>query len=199
MSRPGGFPAGLIKTTPYGTFMTISIFVMTITAPHVSFAKHGRRILHEIQGLHAGIESTPPSTPAALADVVLVAIDFENVAGIKYRFSDTLWCQVGLALLDIKQLENTALVKAIITHNFVVGSPQYVRNTWNKFLFGRTQTFMPSERQHCIFSCIPPRRNIIIVGHGIGTDLSASQALDIHLAATTIVLDTCNIAMTCLD
>lgn len=176
---------------------------MTQEAPQFSITKHGMRTLHTVLGLQSSsstaTDTVPsPPTPLPFQDTVLIAIDFENIDGIKYRSSDALKCQVGLAVLDTKELSCTALDKAITTHSFVVGPSQYVTNTQHKFMFGKVSEITFSEIRERIESCIPRHRNIVVVGHGMGGDLSALQALEVPLSASTIVLDTLNIAKICL-
>lgn len=159
---------------------------------YIPVAHNGLRIAHEILGLG-------PSTSPALADVVLVAIDFENTDGLRstrFQKSSTrpLRSQVGLAILDTKELQHGTPGEAIKTHSFPTGSFRYVQNVRKRFLLGKTTRIAPLEIAYCIRSCIPSNRNVVIVGHGVANDLRVLQALNFHFDASPIVLDTAQIA-----
>lgn len=154
-----------------------------------STTKDGVRTLHDILGLRS-------SQSPRFADVVLISIDFEDTAAIQFEFSDDLKCEVGLAILDTTQLQHTAPVDAIHTHNFVTGPSPYAQRATGRFLFGETRSIRPSEIVACIQSCIPAHRNVVIVGHGVCSDIQVLQALNFHFAVPPVVLDTYQIAKT---
>jgi hypothetical protein len=153
-----------------------------------SIAKNGLYILHEIFHLHS-------SRSPRLLDVVLIAIDFENINTIKSGFSQKNNCQVGLAILDTKEINQVSPNTLISTHNFATGSPSYLTKASKKFIFGETITICPSDIAIRIQSFIPLARNIVFVGHGIINDLQALQALGFQFPALLSgVLDTFQVA-----
>lgn len=143
--------------------------------------------------------------PTHISDVVLVAIDFENVQSIwRNEFSEE-GCQVGVAVLDTRQLEKIRLAAAssctdheledayskeevIKTYNFVTGPAKYCERTRirNSFLFGKTVFINSNEMRETIESCIPQNREIIVVGHGLDNDLKALKTLKVKLEAYSL-------------
>lgn len=155
-----------------------------------SIAKNGLHILHEIFRLGYHSSRSP-----RLLDVVLIAIDFENINTIKSGFSQKNNCQVGLAVLDTKEINQVSPNRLISTHNFATGSPSYLTKTSEKFIFGETITICPSDIANRIQSLIPPARSIVFVGHGIVNDLQALQALSFQFPVLLSgVLDTFQVA-----
>lgn len=136
-----------------------------------------------------------PTQPPNLADVILVAIDFENPDGIGSRLSDKLRSQAGLAIFDTKQLEHTSVApdQAIAVYNFVTGPRYYVSDVNRKFLFGKARTarIRASEMAESVIS---PHRNVVIIGHAVANELYVLQFLKISFRHTPIVLDTDAIA-----
>jgi hypothetical protein len=156
----------------------------------LSIAKNGLHILHEVFRLECYSFRSP-----RLSDAVLIAIDFENINTIKSGFSHKNNCQVGLAVLDTKKINQVSPDKLISTYNFATGSPSYLRKASEKFIFGETITIRPSDMADCIQSSIPPARNIVFVGHGIVNDLQALQALGFQFPVLLSgVLDTFQVA-----
>jgi len=151
-----------------------------------NIARNGLHILHEIFRLgHCSFE------PSTLLDVVLIAIDFENISTIKSGFSQKNNCQVGLAVLDTKEINQVPPNRLISTHNFATGSPSYLAKASKKFIFREIVIIRPSDIINCIQSLIPPARNIVFVGHGIINDFQTLQALDFQFPALlSCVLDT---------
>lgn len=149
------------------------------------------------------------------SDVVFVAIDFENAGSIWRGTSSKEGCQVGLAVLDTRQLEARRLGavscpddkedtfleepgELITTYNFATGPWEYcerVKSTKN-FLFGKTVFINSNDIREKIESCIPPNRGIILVGHGLTNELKALDILKVNPKTCRIVskLDTFLIA-----
>jgi hypothetical protein len=153
-------------------------------------AKNGLQILREIFRL-----GHHPYYSPQLSDVVLVAIDFENINTIKSGFAQKEDCQIGLAILDTKEINRMPPDKLISTHNFATGSPSYLSKASKKFMFGETIAISPPNIVNYIQSSIPSARNIVFVGHGIINDLQALQALDFEYPVLlSSVLDTFYIA-----
>jgi CRISPR/Cas system endoribonuclease Cas6 (RAMP superfamily) len=111
----------------------------------LSIAKNGLHILHEIFRLECYSFRSP-----RLSDVVLIAIDFENINTIKSGFSHKNNYQVSLAVLDTKEINQVSPDKLISTYNFATGSPSYLRKASEKFIFGETITIRPSDLADCI-------------------------------------------------
>lgn len=155
-----------------------------------SIAKNGLHILGEVFRLGHHYSRSP-----SLLDVVLIAIDFENINTIKSGFSLKDNCQVGLAILDTREIYRVSPSRLIVTHNMATGSPSYLMKASRKFIFGETITIRPSDMAGRIQSLIPPARNVAFVGHGILSDLQALQALDFPFPESlSAVLDTSKIA-----
>lgn len=152
--------------------------------------KNGLRILLEI--FHLEFYSLKSHR---LSDVVLIAIDFEGINTIQSGFAQKKDCQVGLAILDMKEIHEVSPDKLISTYNFATGSPSYLKKASEKFIFGDTIAIRPSDIVDRIQSLIPLGRNIVFVGHGIINDLSVLRALDFQSPALlSAVLDTFQVA-----
>ena len=101
--------------------------------------------------------------------------------------------QIGVAILDCRDLISSPPRNAILTYNFVTGSPSYYTATAKKYLFGES---IAIHQQNILFnleSLVPPSRNIILVGHGVGHDLSILRLLGFNPSIRGI-LDTERIA-----
>ena len=153
-------------------------------------ARNGLHILLEIFG--SGFHS---SRSSELADVVLIAIDFEKLVNIEAGFARRQSCQVGLAILDTKKINQGSLDKLISTYNFVTGPPSYYKRVGQNFSFGESTRIHPSEIVDRIQSLIPPGRNVVLVGHGIACDLCALQILGFQFPVRlSSIIDTSRIA-----
>ncbi|KAI1325298.1 hypothetical protein F5Y16DRAFT_423212 [Xylariaceae sp. FL0255] len=110
-------------------------------------------------------------------DVVFIAIDIEGVEQIKVDGNG----QVGVAILDPMKLDiSTAAKNIIVTHNFTCGSDEYSRDASKEFLFGRSKPRTSSSSViRSVKALIPTDREVIYVGHGIGGDLSALDAMGV--------------------
>lgn len=98
-------------------------------SPTHVIAKDGLRVLLEIF-------SSSEEALGQHQDSVIVAVDIENVSGLG-KDSPHLSAQVGLAILDTRNMSSTAPEKLISTYNWVIGSPEYHRQATLKFLFGK--------------------------------------------------------------
>ena len=58
-------------------------------------------------------------------NVVFIAIDFENISNIQRDLSQNLDSEVGLAILDARDLDSISSTKLITTYNFASGSLNY--------------------------------------------------------------------------
>jgi hypothetical protein len=113
-------------------------------------AKKGLEILHGIFNLDdCAIKAHE------LSEVVLVAIDFENLGYIKRlsAYEDTF--QVGLAILDTKKIHDLPPRSLIVTYNFATGTPECSENKYHKFIFGDTIIISPSDITARIGLCFP--------------------------------------------
>ena len=155
-----------------------------------SIARNGLSLLLEIFGLSC---NSPRSS--SISDIVIIAIDFENIGSIKNGFTQKQNCQVGLALLDTKDLRRVSPSKLISTYNFATGSPSYLAKASKKFLFGESITTQASDMLDRIESVIPQARNMVFVGHGIINDLWALHTLGFKFSALLLsILDTSRVA-----
>ncbi|KAH8166349.1 hypothetical protein CIB48_g1928 [Xylaria polymorpha] len=128
-------------------------------------------ILYDILGL----TTTDSSEFLTLFDAVIVSIDFENVTEIRMGLSQNTNCQVGIAILDTKELRYHLDQTPISTFNYATGSAAYIAKASRRFLFGKSTP--ASSILDCIKSCIPHNRNIVLVGYGLSSDLQAMRSL----------------------
>ena len=135
--------------------------------------KNNLHVLREIFGF-----SQQAAKTSQLSDVVLFSIDFENTNTSKSELAVNPNCQVGIAILDTKQLEQVPDEQKIQTYNFASGTPSYVARATRGFVFGKTAVVSPSELADSIYTLIPPNRNIVFVGFATGNELRALQLLD---------------------
>lgn len=99
----------------------LKIAASSDTRPKI--AKDGLQVTLQILGL-----SDEPLTQPSYHDPVLVAIDFENIRGIVNRSTREPDAQVGLAVLDTRDLKTSRpREKLISTYIFVTGSENYHR------------------------------------------------------------------------
>ena len=164
--------------------------VKRTTRPRVT--KKGLQILHEIFYGKSQLSESP-----GLSDVILVSIDFENPNTISTGFVESSNCEIGLAILDTKDIyqNQTPPDKLISTYNFCTGSLSYYTKAVNKFMFGETVQICTSEIVDRIQSLIPSNRNTVFVGHGILNDIKVLRSLDFQFPALlSTVIDTCQVA-----
>lgn len=139
--------------------------------------------------------SRDSSRSSSLSDIVIIAIDFENIGSTESGFTQKENCQVGLAILDTKDLRKVSLSSLISTYSFATGSPSYLTKASNKFLFGESITIHPSDMVDHIESVIPQARDVVFVGHGTLNDLQALHALGFKFRAVLSgILDTFRVA-----
>lgn len=136
-------------------------------------ARHGLRML--LEALNLSSRSLEPSN---LCDVVVVSIDSENINTIMSGFSRMENCQVGLAILDTKDLLQISPSKLISTYNFATGSSAFLSKVSNKFLFGESVNISQLDISSSIESLFPKNRNILFVCHEFRSDLQVLRALD---------------------
>jgi len=135
--------------------------------------------------------------PSAL-EPLYVSIDFENPDLIVNKFHRGSNSQVGISILDTRDLNLLPREQALTlaTYNFVTGSDLYYTASANRYLWGTPEKILPSDMLTAINKHISrPDRNIILVGHGCGRDLAALRSLGFNFQASAIhILDTANIA-----
>ena len=85
----------------------------------------GLQLLQESLGLK-------PSESQGLDKPVFITIDLEYLANLKQDSSQNLDSQVGVAILDSRDLISSPPQTAISTYNFVTGSPSYCAATTKK-------------------------------------------------------------------
>lgn len=155
-------------------------------------AKDGLQVTLQILGL-----SDEPLTQPSYHDPVLIAIDFENIPGIVNSSTREQNAQVGLAVLDTRDLKTTIpREKLVTTYNFITGSDDYYRRAQLKFLFGKPVHILAKDALISIKQCIPQDRDIILVGHDVRHETYALSQLGIDFKEARIsrVLDTSRIA-----
>ncbi|KHN94480.1 Polynucleotidyl transferase [Metarhizium album ARSEF 1941] len=150
--------------------------------PTYQIVKNGLEILLQILG-------PKEEAPLRYQDTILVAIDFENNIQFRGDLSRNVDTQLGLAILDTRDISTaTSPEKLISTYNFVTGSPKYYRKAMLKFLFRKPVWIKLDEVLDQIKALIPTDRNVILVGHdirhevhvlsNIGFNLQGLQCLD---------------------
>ncbi|KAK7967805.1 uncharacterized protein PG986_002082 [Apiospora aurea] len=161
--------------------------------PNVS--KNGLQILREALGLLHEHSSDSFAGP----DSVLIAIDFESTGNIRDGFLSSTDCQVGLAVLDVRDLgkDNRRPGHLIKAHNLVTGSPTYIKRASAKFIFGKSTVIKkPAGILKKIESVIPRDRHIILIGHSVRNELEMLRILGFKFAPSSIsaIIDTVRLA-----
>lgn len=116
-------------------------------------------------------------TSSSARDVVLITIDFANLANIKIDLLRNLDSEVGLAILNTKDinLDSLSSAKLISTYSFASGSSDYQERAREKFLFGESVALTQNDMLERVKPLIPPNRQVVFIGHSIRTDLRASS------------------------
>ncbi|KAL5360182.1 hypothetical protein BJX96DRAFT_175051 [Aspergillus floccosus] len=122
--------------------------------------------------------SDDTSIPDNLYDAVIVAIDFEGTQHILADKSLNLGVQVGLAILDTRELTSSSTNNCISTYNFAAGSATRHEKAGRQFLFGKSVHIALEDLRTAIEVCMPQYRNIILVGHDVNNELIALR--DLH-------------------
>ena len=131
---------------------------------------------------------------------MLLSIDFENTNTSKSKLAVNPNCQVGIAILDTRQLEQGPHEQQIQTYNFASGTPSYTARANRVFLFGKTAVVSPSELADSIYSLIPPDRNVVFVGFATANELRALRLLDFQWPGRlSAVLDAFSLACEMLE
>ncbi len=157
-----------------------------------TISKNGLQLLQQSLGLE-------PSESRGSDDIVFVAIDFENLRNLQQDLSQNQDSQVGIAILDTRDLISSPPRDAISTYNFVTGSPSYCAATAKKYLFGETITIHQRNILFNLDSLVPRTRNIVLVGHDVVNDLKILQLLHFDLHTSIVgILDTRKIVSTIL-
>ena len=139
-----------------------------------TISDNGLQLLQESLGLK-------PSKSQVLDKPVFIAIDLEYLQNIKQDSSQNLNSQVGVAILDSRDLISSPPQTAISTYNLITGSTSYCAVTEKRYLFDKTITIHQRDILSNLESLIPRTRNIILVGHDIRNDLHVLQLLDFNL------------------
>ncbi|EHK43280.1 hypothetical protein TRIATDRAFT_320568 [Trichoderma atroviride IMI 206040] len=109
-------------------------------------------------------------------------------------------CQVGLAILDTKDLPQTSPSKLISTYKFATGSPAFLSKVSNKFLFSESVNISQLDISSNIESLIHKDRDILFVGHGSPSDLQVLRALNFPFPERLLgITNTFNIANEVLE
>ncbi|KAK6533563.1 hypothetical protein TWF694_002501 [Orbilia ellipsospora] len=147
-----------------------SINKVTSAMKEISINEDGVQLLQRILGL-----ATPSPEDQ---DVLLIAIDFENVQAVpRHKSMAYLHTQLGFATFDTMSLA-TEPEPTISTHNYIVGSLAYYLRTSARYLFGKSTITLKHKLPSIIESMIPTDRKVILVGHHISGDLRALFSLN---------------------
>ncbi len=149
-----------------------------------TISKNGLQLLQQSLGLK-------PSESRGSDEIVFVAIDFENLRNLQQDLSQNQNSQVGIAILDTRDLILSPPQGAISTYSFVTGSPPYCAATAKKYLCGETTTIHQRDILSNLDSLVPRTRNIVLVGHNVANDLKVLQLLHFDLHTSIVgILDT---------
>jgi len=141
-----------------------------------------------------GLTSALPSNEH-FNNVVLAAIDFENLEYMKQDHIQDLDSQVGVAILDPKDLTSSPSQATISPVNFVTGSPSYCAATSGKFVFGKTVAKSQRDVLSNLEALALRTRKIVLVGHDLNNELNVLQFLKFDLSTSILgTLDTQRIA-----
>lgn len=128
-------------------------------------------------------------------DAVLVAIDCEHTGNLRNGFRDSQDSQVGLAILDPRDLlVGETETPKIATYNFVTGSVPYTTKSSEKFLFGKTVTVSTGDLLRQIEAVLPQDRDIILIGHSVECEVAILQTLGFKFTAVSAVVETTKLA-----
>ncbi|KAH7323841.1 hypothetical protein BKA65DRAFT_567755 [Rhexocercosporidium sp. MPI-PUGE-AT-0058] len=146
-----------------------------------------------------------PSRSGNHSDVVFVAIDFGGTNAIVDNIragridSKPRGVSAGVSIFDTRHLLDSASPREgfFLTYNIGVGGcPSQRRLEEKRFLFGTT-TWLPSLAglAPMIESLIDRSRNIVLVGHGFGPDLTVLRELGIDSETCIVgIIDTARLA-----
>jgi hypothetical protein len=114
-----------------------------------------------------------------LYNAIIVAIDFEGTQHILADKSLNRGVQVGLAILDTRDLTypSTTTNNCISIYNFVAGSAACHKKAKRQFLLGTTVRIALEDMRAAIEACMPRYRNIILVGYDVNNKLIALRNL----------------------
>lgn len=125
------------------------------------------------------------------SDAVLVAIDFENTGDILDEFLSSNDCQVGLAILDVRDLGRRNGLRPgrpiITAYKFVTGPHSYTNRASTKFGVGKSITIKPAAIRKRIGSVIPQDRHVGLVGHLVRNELEMLRNLGSKFAPSISV------------
>lgn len=113
-----------------------------------TISDNGLQLLQESLGLKP-LESQVVDKP------VFITIDLEYLSNRKQDSSQNPNSQVGVAILDSRDLISSPPQTAISTYNFVTGSPSYCAAATKKYLFDKTITIHQRDILFNLESLIP--------------------------------------------
>lgn len=149
-----------------------------------TISKNGLQLLLQSLGLRS-------SEFRGSDEIVFVAIDFEHLSNLQQDLNQNLNSQVGISILDTKDLISSPPQDIISTYNLVTGSPSYCATAKKKFLFGETITIHQRDILFNLESFVPRTRNIVLVGHDIANDPKVLQLLHFDRHTSIVgILDT---------
>ncbi|CAG9994626.1 unnamed protein product [Clonostachys byssicola] len=162
---------------------------------HKSVKSRVRELGTSDEGLHVlraalGLEGdwTGPNRP------ILLAIDFEHTKNFVTGFIHGEEGQVGLATLDTEELHTTLPEELISTHNLILGPSDYTSKVSGNVLFGTKAIIEPAQVLKEIQSLIPRDRDIILMGHGVHTELDILVRLGFTFSPRITIIDTLEVA-----
>lgn len=145
-------------------------------------------MVHRSPSKSSGSQARRPRSQA-----ITTQIDFENITNVGNISTREANTQVGLAVLDTRDiLTSIPSEKLILTYNFVTGSEEHYHQAQLKFLFGKPILILARDMLNSIIQCIPRDRNVLLVGHDVRHELHALSKLRIEFRELRIsgLLDT---------
>ena len=125
-----------------------------------------------------------------IEDLVFVAIDFEKIRDFRDLSELAPDGQVGIAILDARDVGKRLPDEAISTFHFVFGSHDYCADFSKEYLFGSSRIIQRHELLSSITSLIPSSRPVVLVGHSVSAELEILISLDFNFDCVTMILDT---------
>lgn len=129
-----------------------------------------------------------------LQDVVFMAIDFECLGRMSTRTLDSSpnsYIQMGVAILDTRELLTVDPENVISTHLIVTGKPYlyHLNVHQNNFVFGDETYIKTKDLLKTFKSIIPKERKIAIVAHNCRGELNALRWMGFDLSSIEYIFD----------
>lgn len=103
--------------------------------------------------------------------------------------------QMGISIFDTRDVGLLPPQAIISTHSFATSRTPAIPKYMDKgFLFGKTQFIRPKDMPQSLEDLLNRNRNLVLVGHGFGSDLQVLRHLGLDLKASFVgMFDTADI------